>query len=125
MDLSKFRVKDSITVHIVHSDLEDVSIELAGPAHPVTLKTQRERADRLAALRGRKMSGKEKEAFGIEMLASRVLSWKGIDWEGEPMECTPENVKSILENKHLGFIANQLFAALGEDDSFFSASKAS
>ena len=121
MDFSTFRVKDSITVPIVHTDLDGVSIELAGPAHPVTLKTQRERADRLAALRGRKMSSKEKEDLGIEMLGSRIISWTGFKWEKKPMECTPENVKSILENKNLGFISNQLFSALGEDDSFFSA----
>jgi hypothetical protein len=123
MDLSKFKVKDSITVEIVHPDLGDahVSFEIAGPSHALTLKSQRERADRITKLRGRNMTAKEKEALGIEMLASRVLSWEGVEWEGKPLECTPENAAMILGNPNLGFIANQVFTVLAEDDSFFSA----
>lgn len=121
MDLSKFKVKDSITVPIIHPDLDGVSVELAGPSHPATLKAQRERTARLLAMRGRQMSTKEKEALGIEILASRVLSWSGVEWEGAPMDCSPENVKAILENPNLEFIAEQLYTAIGENGSFFSA----
>jgi hypothetical protein len=120
MDLSLIKVKDSITVEIVHPDLEGVSFEMAGPSHPKTLKSNREFQDRLPKMRGKKLTSDELNAMGNESLANRVISWKGIDWEGQPMECNAENALAILSNKNLSFISDQLSRAMGDTESFFS-----
>lgn len=116
MDLSTIKAIDSIWVEI--DQVEGLSFELAGPSHPVALKAQRERTDRM--FKARKFTAKAREDAALDHLACRVLSWKGVEWEGAPLECTPENVWMILENPNLDFIKNQLLIALADDESFFS-----
>lgn len=120
MDLSLIKVKDSIQVDIIHPDLDGVSLEIAGPSHPRTLKASRDMQDRLPKMRGKKVSPEELNTLGNEMLAARVLSWKGIDWEGQPLECTPENTAKIFTDKNLAFIPDQVSRAVGDTNSFFS-----
>ncbi|BDU76303.1 hypothetical protein [Mesoterricola sediminis] len=120
MDLSLFKVKDSLWVDIIHPELDgDLSFELAGPSHPRTLQAQRDFQDRLAKGRRKRLDADELTAIGNEALAARILSWKGLEWEGKPLECNQENAIKILGSKNLAFIADQISRALGDNDSFF------
>ncbi len=118
MDLSKIKVKDSITLDIIHPDLDGISFELAGPNHAVTLKAKRDNQDRFAKMR-RNLKPDELDKIGRDNISARVLSWKGVEWEGKKLECTPENVAMILGNPNLSFIQDQIAASLRADEDFF------
>lgn len=57
------------------------------------------------------------EANSIELLAALVVSWKGIDWNEKPLECTPDNVRMFL--KSFPPIRAQLDAFVANRANFF------
>lgn len=119
MDLSKFRALDTIDVTIRHASFEDNApvFTLAGPNHAATKKADQERSDAIQAGRAKTDASK----VVLNHLAGRVVGWQNVTWEGEPMECTPENVVKILSAPGLGFVLNQIAFALRSDDAFFVA----
>lgn len=44
----------------------------------------------------KRMSLDAADAGAIDLLAKLVTGWKGIQWEGKPLDCTPENVRMFL-----------------------------
>lgn len=38
----------------------------------------------------------QSEKRAVELLVPCVTAWSGIVWEGEPLECTPDNVRMFL-----------------------------
>lgn len=44
----------------------------------------------------RGLSLDETERRAVELLSSLVVRWEGIEWDGKPLECTPENVEMFL-----------------------------
>jgi len=57
----------------------------------------------------------KKEA--VILLASCVLDWTGIIWEGEPMACTQENAETLLTAQP--FVQTQVDNFVGEASNFF------
>lgn len=114
MDLAKFKAVDSIRVEIDQAGCEGVAFVLAGPSHPKTKAAERSRTDALANSR-RKMKGDALRTMALEFIAARVLAWEGVEWAGEPLELTEANVLMILSNPDLGFIVDQILAAIGDD----------
>jgi len=78
--------------------LTDLKVKIAGPDSEVQDKAQREINKRIAE--GRRVGVEtSEEAFkemAIDKLVASVLAWENLEYQGKPMECTPENVRQML-----------------------------
>lgn len=54
-------------------------------------------------------------AAAIEKLVVATISWEGIEWAGEPMECTPDNCRKLYAQK---WLREQLFKAVEAEGNF-------
>jgi hypothetical protein len=59
----------------------------------------------------------ELEQEGLELLAACTLSWTGIDWDGAPLPCTPDNAKMLYTKS--GWLREQVDAFIGNRQNFF------
>jgi hypothetical protein len=120
MDLSKLKAVDSVIVKPDHPALEGVEITVAGAAHPATKTAERVRGD--AMVKGRRVAkGEEREKIQTNYIASRILGWKGIEWEGEPLPFSHENALMLLGNPNLEPLKVAILAEMGDDEAFFKA----
>jgi hypothetical protein len=57
------------------------------------------------------------EARAVDLLSGLVTGWRGIEWDGKPLDCTRENVRMLL----LKFppIRTQLDAFIADRANFF------
>lgn len=55
------------------------------------------------------------EATAIEKLVVATVSWRGVNWGNEELDCTPENARKIYANKR---IREQLFKEMADDANF-------
>jgi hypothetical protein len=84
-----------------------------------------------AALRDQKRNPKktatveEIEEKTTDIIVAAVLSWEGFEKDGKPLECTPENVRMVVENPDLWFIAEQIDKAADDQLAFMKASRKS
>lgn len=121
MDLSKFSAVDSIDVTIFHPAFEDGQepvFTMAGPCHPATKKAEKARAEAILKARGKSY---DMDRLSIELVASRVLGWKNVTWEGAALPWSPENAVMLLQTPALKFVRDQIAIALADDESFFKA----
>ena len=63
----------------------------------------------------------ESERDAEELAASAVVSWSGWEANGEPLPCTPENVKALLAIDH---IFDQVNRGIQQHASFFERASA-
>ncbi|WRH62035.1 MAG: hypothetical protein RSE12_16935 [Fuscovulum sp.] len=92
---------------------------------PITIRVvgQDSREFRAAVASVSERAGKGKpsldkaEANGIEILSKLVTAWHGIQWDGKPLECTPENVRMFLSK--FPPIRAQLDAFIADRSNFF------
>lgn len=54
-------------------------------------------------------------AAAVEKLVVATISWEGIEWAGEPMECTPDNCRKLYAQK---WLREQLFKAVEAEGNF-------
>lgn len=120
MDLSKIKAVETVRVEISHPACEGVAFVLAGATHPATKKAEQKRADALLKAK-RGLKADDRERMMVEFIAARVLSWEGVEWDGKPLECTPENVEMVLTVPDLAFLRDEILVALGDDEAFFTA----
>ncbi|GAA5666908.1 MULTISPECIES: hypothetical protein [Brucella] len=66
----------------------------------------------------------EIEDRAIDVMVAAVLSWEGFERGGKAIECTTENVRAVLTNPDLWFIAEQIDAAADNQLAFVKASPA-
>lgn len=90
-------------------------------------KRYREASDRLLrrALRSRQrtLTPKELRENRVERAAAAVIEWHGIEANGEPWPCEPENVKALLfQSEH---ILEQVEIGIDGHADFFSRAKPS
>lgn len=118
MDLSKIKALDTVKVEITHSACEGVHFVLSGPNHPATRKAEQARSESFG--KGKKtIAGEALKRIVNEFVAARVLAWEGVEWEGKPLICTPENALMILSQPNLSFMRDEILVSLGDDEVFF------
>ena len=49
------------------------------------------------------LNAAEKIEFAKKIYVACVLAWENIEWKGNPLECTPENVGMIFDESELVF----------------------
>lgn len=114
MDLFAVKSVPSIRVKYPQAFLDGLEIEVAGPAHPATLKADRERDDAIGAA-GRGFTGDARRRVQNEYLAKRILSWNARGG-GQDIALTVENAVKILESPELATVRSGLWEAIGDDD---------
>ncbi len=120
------------------TDLATIDILMPGKNEPTGLKiTLRSKdSDEIKAVNRRwqqkalkggrnRMTVEDIEANTLEILCAAVASWEWTGkamWDGRKPECTPENVKKVLEHKGAWFIRDQIDQALADERLFSTAS---
>lgn len=58
----------------------------------------------------RKASGEvfDKEAEGIELLLAVIKGWRGVEFDGEALEYTPDNARKLLTDPRTSWIGEQV-----------------
>ncbi len=123
MDLSTLFPKDETVIQITHPKTYeplDISITLAGPAHPVKMAFERSALD-ARFKKKRDMDASSLMAESESELVARTLSWTNVVLFGEVLECTPDNVAKVYGTPHLFWLRNQVAAAVGDTVSFFQS----
>lgn len=84
---------------LVDADKKPLTITLAGDDSERVRKAQRAATNRRLAMQGRrsgnKLTAEELEADGIDVLAAATVAWTGIVLDGQPLDCTPANAKTV------------------------------
>lgn len=116
-DLSKHELSESAVFEPILPDgsKSDAKITLAGRDSDVYNKAMVEASRNRLKRKIEKgedpfeeMSTKDSDDFTIPIIAACTLSWEGVEWEGEPMECTPENAEKLYRNPKLGWLKRQV-----------------
>jgi len=63
----------------------------------------------------------EAEEKAHDIIVAAVISWEGFELGGKPLECTPENVRKVVSNPDLWFIAEQIDKAADDQAAFIKA----
>lgn len=111
-DFSKHQVSGQavLTPRLPNGELSDAKITLAGQDSEVyqkeIVKFRREQIDR--AIDSKKEKEDDSEDIELRLLVACTISWEGIEWEGKPMECTPENALKLYSNSQLGWLKRQV-----------------
>lgn len=137
MDLSVFdgaakAFDEGFEVDIVHPTTGkklDMKVRVASYQSQRVRDVQRRLAN--ANIRDQKRNPKkvqtveEIEDHAVDVMVAAVLSWEGFERGGKAIECTTENVRAVLTNPDLWFIAEQIDAAADNQLAFVKASPAS
>lgn len=119
---TKFHALDTLEATIYHPDFEDGKepvITLAGPNHSATKKADKDRQAAITAARGRKIDFTK---LTKDHSAARIIGWKNTGAftdDGEELDWSPETALELMHTPDLAFVANQILAKFGDDDSFF------
>lgn len=134
MDLGKFeglaKAFDEgieIVIKDAFGNPTDLKVQVLSYQSDIVKKIARKKAD--VANRERVKNPKrvktvaEMEEDGNDLMVAAVLSWSGFEVNGKALECTPENVRSVITNKDLFFIRKQIDEAADDQAGFLTASK--
>lgn len=126
MDLSSLLQPLETEVEIIHpatSKPVGIRVTLLSRHHPDIKAMARKIGDSRMALarRNKPMDSAAIETELVEILVASVKSWSGVDRDGVPLACTPENVRDLLSNPGYQWIRKQLDDAMGNDALFFGA----
>lgn len=107
-------LKSSFELEIVHPATGEGGwfIELSAPHHA---ESQARVSDALNRINKRKVSTtKQKEADGVDLLAARVLGWRGLKSGTEEVPYSEEACHAILANPKSFWVRSQIIDALGD-----------
>ncbi len=62
------------------------------------------------------LTSEELDERGIRLLAAVTVRWAGIEWEGKPVDCSPQNARFIYRN--LKWLREQVDAFVGDRANF-------
>ena len=125
MDLSSIK-PDTQKVEINHPGTGRPTgfvIEVTSAESDAVKRVQRRHMDKALKSRGKKMSAADIEANLIEKTAAAVVGWEwknGASWGGKKLDCTPENVATVLET---GWVRSQVEEVIGDEAAFFSGAE--
>jgi hypothetical protein len=102
--------------HPVNHDLLGISIQLQGMDSPTYRAIVRNQIDKQINDGKAELSAKELEERLVERLVSVTLNWTNILYQGEAMDCNPQNVRKLYSEQN--WIREQV-ARFVEDRSHF------
>lgn len=124
MDLQKLKPVNTTEVELIHpaSGPTGITITVASKDSPQVREVGHAIRDKrlaIASRRGVSTAPKVEdiESESLSILVAAVLGWKGLEQDGNPFECTPENVKTLLTD--CPWIRRQVDEAMGDETRFF------
>lgn len=123
MDLSLLQAADTAVVLLRHpvsnESLDGVSVTVHGHDSAVFRNAVKERQRAaLAKKSGDKLDIDEAEKRSIELLATCIVGWAGIQEDGKDVAYSKESAKYILMKYH--WIREQIDAAIADRSNFFA-----
>ena len=120
MDLSTLLPLDEIVLAIKdpRGAPTDITITLAGPAHPVTLAVDRAQADERFKAKEDPTLDQFLDEFQNDMV-SRTLGWENVAWQGAPLPFSVDNARMLYANPSLSWLRNQVSKSLRDVNLFF------
>ena len=97
-------------------DGEPCTISVYGPESKAAKKAKRAEWKKLQRRAGQ-MESDEFDATRVDKAAALVGAWSGWESGGQPAECTPTNVKALLQAEH---ILAQVEAGIGRHAAFLA-----
>lgn len=99
-----------------------IRIKVCSPDSERYQKLEREIKNR-ALVQARKQKNNQLSMEAIEessmnLLVGSVVSWDGVVWGGQPLECTQENIRQLFEQ--FPFIRRQVDEFIGDASNFFA-----
>ena len=129
MDLKSFKSTDELGVWMTVTDPmtsedTDARIKIAGNGSRKMKSIDREMVDAMIhAIRGKtKSTGKTAEDKALKKACACVIGWENIEWDGALLDCTPENVATVLADPEMYWLVQQVNAWRDEDANFISIS---
>lgn len=114
---------DTAVVNIVRPDTGEptnIKIAVAAPDsekhRQVSMRIQNEQLKFSLRNKG-KATAERLAATGLELLVGVTVGWEGIAESGDPLQCTPENVRRVYTE--LPWIREQVDEFLGDRRNFF------
>lgn len=103
------------------SDGSQTTITVVGSDSERYRRAQDIQTRRMLRTRRAKMEPDDIRANRIELAASAVIAWHGIEADGQPVPCTLESVRLVLKAQYM---LEQIEAAVNEHASFLAKSSA-
>ncbi|MCE2915918.1 MAG: hypothetical protein LW768_10280 [Rubrivivax sp.] len=105
-------------------------VTMAGPEHPkrkqfVFAKQRRMRQQLAKTGKVELQDPAEDEADEVDLLATCVLAWRGVVFNGKPLDCNRANVLAVLSDPKRAWFRKALKAAFDDAEAFTVASAAS
>lgn len=129
-DLSTVEDVESAEVQIKRNGQPlPIFVTIAGPEHPkrkrFAFEKQRKIRKQLAKT-GKMEFGDpiEDEAEENDLLADCILSWRGVAFEGKPLECNRDNVNRLLYDKKRAWFRKAIKEAFEDAEAFTRVSAA-
>jgi|TARA_R110000772_G_scaffold43692_4_gene100705 hypothetical protein len=66
----------------------------------------------------KKVEEKDYEAESLDIFVMCTMSWVNLEYNGEPLECTPENVRMIYTNESFRWLHEQVLGFVGKRENF-------
>lgn len=125
MDLSKVKAKEVSDLNIVYPDGEETGVVLqVQSVNASGVRRVLKKWDNVAARSKKGLNFEQKEQASVELLRAAIVGWSGLEEDGVELECTDENKLSILKNKDLRFMRDQVDEFVGDSNNFFSRTEA-
>ncbi len=137
--LDDFEAADTAILSVLHPVTRVPTgwkITLAGPAHPATVDlierrtladAARERAKEQARTNGKKWKAEEVDIDGdrkrmVEDVAARIVDWSPTTFRGAPFPYSPANAVTLLGDRKMIAVFNQVIEFLSDLDGFIKPS---
>lgn len=85
-------------VHPVTGEPTGFKIRVAAMDSERVKRVQRVIANNNLRKQNRKPTIEEIETNGRKVTAAAIISWEGLERDGKPMDCTPENIAAVIAN---------------------------
>lgn len=116
IDLSqpKYRTKEKAELNVKgpQGGKTEIKITVAGEDseryQDAFREMRSETVKKVAAKEGEELSLEEQRKLVANFLADITLDWDGLGYEGEELECTPENCRMIYSEPELSWIRKQV-----------------
>ena len=114
-------LKDSSEVEILHPTTGEGGwfIDLATPCHAGAQAKDSAILDRSRKRKGSTVGQEERD--GIELIAARILGWRGLKDGDAEVSYSPETATAILANPKSFWLRAQILEALGDPSRPFNA----
>jgi len=120
-DLTSIESLDTTTIDIIHpltGKPTGVRVEVASYESERVKAVQRKLANKSLKKQRRRLTAEESEENIMIMACAAVVSWTGYTKDGEPVKCTPEAVREVMQ---LGWFATQIDEAASDQTLFIKA----